>query len=188
MAGNCWQRETLCQSFENSTATSEGTNMRLSAWILVAISTAPAAAFAQSTSIHELVPITGARVRVTAIALGNDRQTGTLVSLSDDSLTFRPTGANNSIALSTPTITQLEVSRGTHTHKAMGALIGFVVVGGTAAVITAATWKPTSEFDFGRGGDAAIVAVPLGLVGALIGTAIGAHHTESWASVPIPRE
>jgi len=162
--------------------------MRIAALILVAICTARSAAFAQSSTLPSWAPAIGSRVRVTSIAFADQRRTGTLISASTDSLTFRPSDAEFLVGVSTPSIARLEVSSGTRTHKAMGALIGFVVVGGTAALITAASWNETSEFDFGRGGDAALVGVPLGLVGALIGTAIGAVHTEHWASVPIPRE
>lgn len=161
--------------------------MKFTASMLVAIVSAQTSLSAQSAPAPYWAPATGSRVRVTSIALGGDRETGSLISARTDSLTFRPTGLDNSIALSTSNITRLEVSEGTQTHKAKGALIGFVVVGGLAAAITAASWEPTNDFDFGRGGDAAMVGVPLGLVGALIGTVIGAHHTESWTSVPIPR-
>jgi hypothetical protein len=124
---------------------------------------------------------------VTSVALGNDRQTGTFVSTSGESVTFKPAALDNPVSLRTADITRLEVSRGTRSHMLKGAVIGFVVVGGTAAAITAVTWsKDNQSIDFGPGGDAALVAVPFGLVGALVGALIGARHTENWVTVPIP--
>jgi hypothetical protein len=81
----------------------------------------------------------------------------------------------------------MEVARGTHTRKAKGALLGFLIAGGATALITAATWKDTNGFDFGRWGDAAFAGGFLGIVGAGVGTVVGMRATQSWESVPIPR-
>jgi hypothetical protein len=68
-----------------------------------------------------------------------------------------------------------------------GAMIGLLGVGGGVAAITAATWKKTNSFDFGRTGDAAFYGVITGAIGGVIGALIGTHSTESWEGVTLPK-
>ena len=103
-----------------------------------------------------------------------------------DTLLFRPWRETASTAVGLRDITRLDVFQGTHRRKGKGAIIGFLVAGGIAAGVTAATWKTTAGFDFGRAGDAAFVGLPVGLLGAVVGMLIGAQETDTWAPVRLP--
>ena len=162
--------------------------MKFTALMFVAVATAPSFAAAQSTA-SAWPPAVGSRVRLTAVALGGKRETGILVSANKDSVSFRPASLDNSVSFRTADVTHLEVSQGTHTRKAKGALLGFLIVGGITGGLVAATWDKdhTGFIDFGRWGDAAIVGGELGLLGALVGTIVGSRATESWHTVSVPR-
>jgi hypothetical protein len=124
-------------------------------------------------------------VRIQSIIFG-DTQTGTVVSTQGDTLYFRPGFGAASTGVGLHDIASVDVFQGKHTRKAKGALLGFVLGAGIAAGIEAATWKETSGFDFGRGGDAAIIAVPGSLIGGVVGLLIGAVETERWVRVKLP--
>jgi hypothetical protein len=129
----------------------------------------------------------GSRVRIAAPAFGPEKRVGTVMSLARDTLVFRYDAQPGYQSVPTSEITTLEVSSGRHSRKAKATLIGMVLGAGIAAGIQAATWKRTTSFDFGRGGDAALAAVPGALAGGMIGLLVGAHQTESWAPVNLPR-
>jgi hypothetical protein len=116
-----------------------------------------------------------------------ERQTGTVISAGDDSLVFQSSKFATRVAVRTSDISRMEVVNGTHRSIGKGALIGFLVAGGATAAITAATWKKTSSFDFGRGGDAAFFGGAVGLIGAVVGGIVGSRSKESWEPVAIPR-
>lgn len=121
----------------------------------------------------------GARVRVTAPDVANGQITGSLVSLGDSSLVL-PDGE-----IPLASITALEVSRGTKSHAATGALTGFVIglLGGALAVYSFCT---DSFFGPCTGGEVvgsmAVMTIPPTLLGALIGALI---RTEQWEEVPL---
>jgi len=162
--------------------------MRFAAFVFITIACAPSIGVAQAqvATAGERIPTAGSRVRVTSIALGGERVTGTLVSATRDSIIFQPTGLVTRTAVRTSDVTRLEVSSGSHKQVGRGMLYGFLIGAASAALIESATWEKTSGFDFGRGGDAAIVAVPGGLIGAVVGAIVGARTTETWQTVPIP--
>ncbi len=128
----------------------------------------------------------GSRVRIEAPIFSDKTQQGTVLRTQGDTNMFRPWRGTGSTAVGLRDITRLDVHQGTHSRKAKGALIGFLVGGGIAAGVAAATWKKTASFDFGRGGDAAFVGVPVGLLGALVGFLIGAQETDTWVPVKLP--
>jgi hypothetical protein len=154
--------------------------------ILVALCLAPmGVGMAQSASAEwPLDP--GSRVRIQSPVFSDKTQHGTVVSTQADTLHFRAGVGTVSTALGLHDIISIDVLQGTHSRKARGALIGFALGAGIAAGIQAATWKETSGFDFGRGGDAAFVALPGGLVGGLIGLLVGSQEKETWVHVNLP--
>lgn len=159
--------------------------MRLVALVLVGIGAICACAHAQS-AIAVGWPSPGSHIRLESSA-GSVRQYGTLVSASNDSVVFVPESFDMRVALATRDVAQMDVSRGSDRHVWTGIGLGFVIAGGTAALATAATWHPSSEIDFGRWGDAALLGIPAGLLGAVVGGAIGAIPIEKWIRVPLPR-
>lgn len=161
--------------------------MRFMTMFCAVVLMTPAAGMAQISRPDAIQVDTGSRVRIAAPVFGHRKQVGTVVSLTRDTLVLRE-GADAILQpIATPTITALDVSSGTHSRKGKGALLGFAVGAAIAAGIEAATWEKTSSFDFGRGGDAALVALPGGLVGGVVGMLLGAHETETWVPVNLPR-
>jgi hypothetical protein len=93
--------------------------------------------------------------------------------------------------VATTDITSLEVSRGTHTRKARGALWGTLIGAGIGGILGYAAYtEPTCNnqgygcfFVIGptsRSSNAAFSALGGGIVGALIGTLVGARSTDTW--------
>ena len=137
--------------------------------ILVALCLAPmGVAMAQSASAQWPLD-SGSRVRIQSPIFSDKTQHGTVLSTRADTLHFWAGGGTASTAVGLHDITSIDVLQGAHSRKAKGALLGFALGAGIAAGVQAATWKKTNGFDFGRGGDAALMALPGGLVGGLIG-------------------
>jgi hypothetical protein len=128
----------------------------------------------------------GSRVRIHSPIFSDNTQQGTVMRTEVDTLRFRPWRVTASTAVGLRDITGLDLYQGTHGRKAKGALIGFLVGGGIAAGVAAATWKQTASFDFGRGGDAAFAGLFGGLAGGLVGFLVGAHETDTWIPVRLP--
>ena len=131
----------------------------------------------------------GSRVRIQAPVFSDKTRQGTVLRIDGDSLRFRPwRDTVTSAAVGLRDITNLDVHQGTHGHKLKGALIGFALVGGITAAITAATWKknPGLGVDFGQGGDAAFSGLFAGIAGGVVGLVVGAYETDTWAPVKLP--
>lgn len=135
----------------------------------------------------------GSRVRISAPVFGNKKQVGTVVSVTRDSLVLRHGASLATQSLATSDITALEVSKGTYTRKAKGALWGTLIGAGAGAAIGALTYQkpkcndPQSVFGcfyiFGpdtRGSDAAFGGIAGGLVGAVVGTLVGMGRRDAW--------
>src|SRR3954469_1035294 len=161
--------------------------MRINPLVYATAMLIPLAAHSQETINSSWPLATDSRVRIQAPILGDKRQTGTLVTATNDSVVFQSVDQAATRALALTDITRLEVKRGTHTNRWKGALLGFVILGGASAAYSAATWSVEDEgsqyFDFGRGGDAAFVGGFGAIVGALLGTAIGSIHMDTWVPV-----
>ena len=151
----------------------------------------PVTGLSQVLQPEEIRVDTGSRVRVAAPVFGPEKQVGTVVSLTRDTLGLRQGAGVTSRLVATSDITALEVSRGTHTRKAKGALWGLVIGAGTGAVLGYALYTPPKcdNQGFGcifligptsKGGNAAISAVGGGVLGLLVGTLFGMSATESW--------
>ena len=161
--------------------------MRFMSTLCAVLLVTPVAGMSQVSQPDVIQVDTGSRVRIAAPIFGRRKQVGTVVSLTRDTLLLRE-GADPILQpIATPTITALDVSSGTHSRKGKGALLGFVLGAGLAAGYEAATWNHPTGFDFGRGGDAATVALPGGLIGGLFGLLVGAQETETWVPVNLPR-
>ena len=134
----------------------------------------------------------GSRVRIAAPVFGPKKQVGTVVSLSRDTLILRQ-GANTAFhPVATSEITAIEISSGTHTRKAKGALWGLLIGAGSGAILGYTLYKePRCRNEgfacldiFGpdsKATNAALSAVGGGLLGTLAGTLFGMLATETWA-------
>jgi hypothetical protein len=135
---------------------------------------------------------TGSKVRILTPVLGDKKEQGTVLSMTNESILFRQKSAQSSQSLGVNAITQLDVSQGTHSNKLKGAGLGFVIGGVLAAGITAATWKKPKDcfmcMDFGRAGDSAIGGGFGAIVGGVVGLLVGARQTDTWVPVDIPRQ
>ena len=133
----------------------------------------------------------GSRVRIAAQVFGPKKQVGTVVSLSRDTLILRQ-GANTAFhPVATSEITAIEISSGTHTRKAKGALWGLLIGAGSGAILGYTLYKePRCRNEgfacldiFGpdsKATNAALSAVGGGLLGTLAGTLFGMLPTETW--------
>lgn len=128
----------------------------------------------------------GSRVRIQAPIFSGQEQQATVLRTDGDTLHFQPWRGTASNAVGVNDITRIDVHQGTHGRKLKGALIGFVLAGGAAAAITAATWKRSANFDFGRQGDAALAGFLGGIAGGVIGLVVGSFETDTWAPVKLP--
>jgi hypothetical protein len=138
----------------------------------------------------------GARVRVSSSTSGRlgSAWVGTILAQHGDTLLVLSEGTQDSLTLSLGSITQLEVSSGTHSHVGKGMGLGFLAGALAGVAIGAVTYTapscPSNSFclDLGPGGPgAAATAYGLvgGLLGAVVGAFIGARETENWAPVAV---
>ena len=136
----------------------------------------------------------GSRVRISAPVFGNKKQVGTVVSVTRDSLILRRGASLATQPVATSEITGLEVSKGTYTRKAKGALWGLLIGSGTGAALGYALYKDPKCADppdlfgcsywFGpnsKGENAVWSGVAGGIVGTVIGTLVGMGARDRWA-------
>lgn len=133
----------------------------------------------------------GSRVRIAAPIFGPEKQVGTIVSITRDTLVLRRAANTAFLPVATSDITGLEIARGTHTRKAKGALLGLLIGAGSGAVLGYALYKEPkcrSEgfgcFDLigpdSKGTNAVFSGVGGGLLGSLAGLFFGMRATETW--------
>jgi hypothetical protein len=166
-----------------------GMQSLLCALVLVA----PIASHAQQVVEHSWPIATDSRVRIFSPMLPEKKETGIFVSATNDSIVFRPANEIGNRSLAVSAINRMEVANGTHTRRLKGAGWGFLIGGGLAAGITAATWKKQKacdqlfcNWDFGRGGDSAFAGVLGGVVGLVAGALVGSRATDTWVPVRLP--
>jgi uncharacterized membrane protein len=138
---------------------------------------------------------TGSRVRIAAPVFGPKKQVGTVVSLTRDTLGLRQGPSTASRLVATSDITALEVSRGSHTRKAKGALWGLLIGAGTGAILGYTLYKePDCSQAFScfsiigpdsKSSNAAWSGVGGGILGLVVGTLVGMSATESWAPATV---
>lgn len=124
--------------------------------------------------------------------LGFRYATGTVVSATPDTLTFRADGDSAAATAIIPTrrILKLEIARGTHTNEGKGALMGSLagLIGGEAfAAIThnsCAAGNCDGFYGPGVLNAGRLVGV---LGGAAIGAWMGRRPSDTWVPVKVPR-
>ena len=154
----------------------------------------PVAGFSQTAVPDDARVDVGSRVRIAAPVFGTkQKEIATVVSVTPDTVVLRFGATTPYRSLASSDITSLEVSRGTHTRKAKGAIWGLLIGAGTAAALGYAFHedpKCKSPEPFGcidilgpissPGSTAAISAMGGGIVGALVGTLVGRSSTDTW--------
>jgi len=124
--------------------------------------------------------------------LGNRYATGSVVSATPDTLTFRADGDSAAATAIIPTrrILNIEISRGTHTNKVRDALIGSaggLVAGEAFAAMTHNSCQEGNCDGFYAPG----VLITGRLIGVVAGAAIGAwmgrRPSDTWVQVNVPR-
>jgi hypothetical protein len=166
--------------------------MRFMSTFCAVVLMAPVAGMAQISQSGVIQVDTGSRVRIAAPVFGPEKKMGTVVSFTRDTLVLRH-GAEAALQpVARSEITALEVSSGTHTRKAKGALWGLAIGAASGAVLGYTLYKEPKCRDEGFGciiligpdsksTNAAFSGVGGGLLGMLIGTLFGMQATETWA-------
>ena len=143
----------------------------------------------------------GSRVRIRSAFVSDAREqytplgfryaTGSVVSATPDTLTFRADGDSAAATAIIPTrrILKLEISRGTHTNKGRDALIGAaggLIAGEAFAALTHNSCQAGNCDGFYSPGvlNAGRLIGVLG--GAAIGAWMGRHPTDTWVPVKVP--
>lgn len=163
--------------------------MRLILLLCIAILANPNRLAGQVDPVSAWPIDSGTRVRIVSRLVGARPATGRVVSTNLDTLVFRRDKRSTPMAVPTPTITKLEVARGTHTTKAKSSLVGFFLGAATGAAIGAATYRPSCNgfcFDLGPGAVAAFGGVVGGAGGAILGALIGRRQSDTWVPVTMP--
>jgi hypothetical protein len=139
----------------------------------------------------------GSRVRISAPVFGDKKQVGTVVSVTRDTLVLRRGASLTAQPIATSNITAIEVSNGTHSRKAKGALWGMLIGAGAGAILGYALYEPPKceingfgclALDIGpgsKGSNAVASGVLGGVFGALVGTLFGAKSVDTWVPATI---
>jgi hypothetical protein len=165
--------------------------MRFMSTLCAVLVVTPVAGISQVSQPDLIRVDTGSRVRIAAPVFGPEKRVGTVVSLTRDTLVLRQGAGIAFQPVATSEITALDVSSGTHTRKAKGALWGLVIGAGSGAILGYTLYKEPKCRDEGFGciiligpdskaSNAAFSAVGGGLLGMLIGTLFGMQATETW--------
>ena len=143
---------------------------------------------------HTQVVTTGQRVRLTSTRLGFQRQVGSVVSASADSLTVAL--ATDTAAIALTDLDRLERSQPGGRRTGHGALLGLgwgALTGASVGLLTYQECVPQSLFDClladkSAGAAALEWSVTLGILGTAIGAIAGTFtHGEKWIDVQAPR-
>jgi len=137
-------------------------------------------------------------VRIRSTVLGNwgtfsgaRSATGTVVSATTDTLTFRADGDSTPTAiLPVRRILRLEIARGTHDNQGYGALLGSLAGFVAGATIAGLVHRSCGESACPDGYYRDVSATTGGLLGALAGAAIGgwvgSRPVDTWVQVKLP--
>jgi len=129
----------------------------------------------------------GSHVRIVHVSKGN-RAEGSFVTMTADSLTYRPGLATSMVTISMDSVAAVDVSDGFHTrpgHILRGAAIGTGVGIGVAVLYTAADCMGHPHGSGGYPCETDLwLGVPLGAVGFLAGAIFGHEHkSENWQRI-----
>ncbi len=111
------------------------------------------------------------------------KEHGTLVALTSDSVALQPAGQLNSLVVPLTSVKQMKVRLGQHSHPWRGGIVGGLIGGAvTGAVNTGYCMGSECVRKFANGSVAGLV------VGASVGAVIGSViHTDRWDEVPLDR-
>ena len=156
--------------------------------IVLMLSATPATIVAQSSAASWPVE-SGSRVRIEAPVF-NKPKVATVVAAEGDTLVFRAgkSGTVNPIAVTD--ITRLDVSRGSHTRRMRGFLVGFAAGALISEAIDAMGFDQSKCLGcagIGRWADVAVVGVVGGTIGGIAGVLMGSGQTETWEPVALPK-
>jgi hypothetical protein len=165
-------------------------------WIATLVAASPLAA--QNAPASDWPVAEGSRVRIRSLMLGDDGPfhgaryaTGSVVSATPDTLTFRADGDSTTTAiLPIRRISKLEIAQGTHDNKKYGAWVG-ALSGFIAGATIAGLWhKPCGDMECPNGYYRERSGTAGGLLGAVAGAAVGAwlgrRPVETWVRVKMP--
>lgn len=148
------------------------------------------------------LPQPGARLRLTfpchqpgPLPQGGDpmecRSEGTLVRWQGDTLTV--TSGESTTPYGVNTLSRVQVSRGTRSHRLVGAGVGFLTGGGAALAVlhsggSTGPCDPSANQDAMGSAECLGLAVLGGLAGAGLGAIVGGFfQSERWGDVPLER-
>jgi len=168
--------------------------MRFTSTLCAALLVTPVVGISQMAPTTEAGVHAGSRVRIAAPVFGTQKRVGTVVSMTSDTLVLRHGASLATQSVATSDITALEVSKGTYTRKAKGALWGLLIGSGTGAALGYALYKdpkcdgPPSFFGCtnflgpnSKGENAIWSGVAGGILGTVIGTLVGMGARDRWA-------
>ena len=173
-------------------------NLRVSKVLLIATLVAASPLAAQEAPASDWPVAEGSRVRIRSLMLGDwgpfrgaRYATGSVISATPDTLTFRADGDSTTTAiLPVGRIFKLEIARGTHDNKKYGALMGSLA--GFVAGATVAGLSHRSCADIGcpdgfyRESALSTGGLLGALGGALIGAWMGRRPVDTWVPVKLP--
>lgn len=147
-------------------------------WVLLALTFAPGVMAQEPVSV-------GDRVRVTAESYRLEARIGTVRSVSNDRLTFRPADSTESVEINYRAMSSLERSVGTRPSIVQGLLYGGgagLLAGG---VLGAATCKGTFGSGSNCSGNTLATGAVIGLAaGAILGFTV--LRADRWVPVVLP--
>jgi hypothetical protein len=165
-------------------------------WMATLVAASPLAA--QNATAPDWPIADGSRVRIRSVMLGDwglfrgaAYATGSVVSATPDTLTFRADGDSTTTAiLPIWRISKLEIARGTHDNKKYGAWIGALSGFVAGATIAGLTRRSCGDAGCPNGFYREADGTTGGLLGAVAGAAIGAwlgrRPVDTWVQVEIP--
>ena len=167
-------------------------NVALRMGLMLSVCVSCIAVFAGSSSggptpaseFSDPLHLAGSRVRLSAPALGDRKQSGTVVEVRDDTLLFMADKRSVRTFVPTASLTSLEVSRGSRSHTLAGAGLGFLTGAVAGGVIGGTSGSTTNNEESGLA--VAFGALVGGGAGLVIGAIIGSRHTERWDALRLP--
>ena len=155
-------------------------------FVALALCAAGVPAYAQGTQLN-IAP--GTRLRIVSPQIPQEHRVVTVVESSSDTLAFRSDNYPVTRRIAFSDITSIDQSLGRRTHRGRYAFRGFMIGAIGGAVLGAVAHQECEGFcvfDTSREGDAALVGLVFGGIGAGLGAIIGGFdRSEEWAKMPL---